>query len=185
MFRHSGTNSLTQNTHYTISCTGDNATGIVTAKNIFNSPIAAGTTIKFTINNLFTPPTMEPNLDGVVVTTYDASSGTAYKIDELTGYVSGLSAKTTSLAISSAATLAINSKATLIFTFTLPDSISRNDYVVIDFPIGSTVSNISRYSAQLNISTFSYNSTTCDITIEQSSSSTVRLQGTVISITFL
>lgn len=67
------------------------------------------------------------------------------------------------------------------FDFVLVDTITRTNYVLIQFPIGSTVRYLNYFST-LNLTNITYNSTTFQLTMYQSSSSPNRNSGTAISL---
>lgn len=154
---------------------------MVTATNSFNTALSAGTVISFSINGLFSPPTTELSLDELTVATYTSAN---YQIDQSLAYVSGLTPKNMSLSISSTNTLTINTAVSLIFNFTLVDTISRSNYLLIKFPANTTFTYYTYISAQLNFSSnVTYNSTTGELKMYQSTNSANRNVGTAISLT--
>lgn len=68
-----------------IQCSGSTTFAVVTFSNVVSAPLATGSTISFSINNFYAPPTNQP-ADAIVVTTYTGSSS----IDTCNAYVTGL-----------------------------------------------------------------------------------------------
>ena len=164
--------------YFTLTCSGSASTGKVTLSNAFEADIASNTTIKFTINSLFSPPTVEPGLDRISITTMDGQ----HSIDTLSAYVEGLTAKTSSLAITSGNTLTVNRQVTLIFTFTLPDAISQADTIAITFPTGTSINYITKFCPQLNLTNGVFTSPI--LSFSQSPSSPIVPAQTAVSLTF-
>lgn len=122
-------------------------------------------------------------MDSLTVTTNDVSTGTSYEIDSSDAYIEGLTAQSISLTLSSSSIAYVNAFIGLRFSFTLADTLSKNDYFIIEFPAGTVVNYIAYYSPQLNLTNISYDSSTNKITFYQSSSSTNLNSQTTISIT--
>ena len=81
--------------------------------------------------------------------------------------------------------MVVNTWINLNFAFTLSDTISKNDYLVIDFPTGTEINYLTKISPQLNISTGSYSSANYRLTFTLSSTSPNVNSGVPISLTFL
>lgn len=154
---------------YALTCTGSSTTVNIT--NAFSSNLNAGSTIKFSINSLFSPPTTEL-IDQIIVTTYNSTN----KIDSSSSYITNLTAKQMNLTISSPTGFVINNVVIIDFVFTVVDTISRANNFIITFPSGSIVN----YQASLisNLVTGSsvtaigsYNSSTLQLAISQPSNS--------------
>ena len=89
---------------------------MVKVATLFDQAVSPGTLVEFTINQIFSPPTTEP-IDEITVTTYSASptSASNYKIDTLLATISGLTAHSIVLTMSSSASPVINSAVGLAF----------------------------------------------------------------------
>ena len=74
-----------QGVNSAIQCSGSTSFAIVTFSNVVSSALAPGSTISFSINSFYAPPTNQP-ADAIVVTTYTGSSS----IDTCNAYVTGL-----------------------------------------------------------------------------------------------
>ena len=79
----------------------------------------------------------------------------------------------------------MNSLTSLIFNFTLTDTISKSDYFQVTFPLGTSFSFVAIASSNLNLfsSGVTYNSTNLTLIMRQASTSPTRFAGTVCSIT--
>lgn len=116
---------------------------IVTLTNVVSSPLAAGTTISFSINNFISPPTNQA-LDGIVVTTYIGGS----VADSCTAYVGGLQPKTidsSSFLITDDSDLQmqVNKVYTIKFNFNTLDIFGGTDSIAITFPSSTSLSGFS------------------------------------------
>lgn len=143
------------------------------------STLAAGSTIKFSINNLFSPPTTE-QVDSVTLVSYSGG----YQIDSSAALVSGLNPKNMSLAISAPnSSFTINTAVTIQFDFVLADTISKSNYLVLQFPTGTVFQYMNYYSTLvLNATSIVYNSPSLQLTISQSTSATNRNAGTAVTL---
>ena len=72
----------------------------------------------------------------------------------------------------------------LIFSFALPDTISNNDYFIISFPSGTTITYMTR-TGSISIQSATYNSTNTSLILFQSSTNPNYPTGTVITLTFI
>ena len=75
----------------------------MTLQNATNSNLTAGSTVKFSINNLFSPPTTE-QLDTITLISYNGP----YEVDRSSSNIIGLLARTMNLAISTPNSFTIN-----------------------------------------------------------------------------
>ncbi len=105
-------------------------------------------------------------------------------MDQSIPKITGLTPKSISLTIGSTSSLIINSAVGLQFNFSLADTISKVDYIVIEFPSGANFTYQTYICPQLNFSNnFSYVSSTGMFTMYQSSTSLNRNSGMSISLT--
>ena len=72
----------------------------------------------------------------------------------------------------------------LSFSFVLPDTISNNDYFIISFPSGTTITYMTR-TGSISIQSATYNSTNTSLILFQSSTNPNYPAGTAITLTFI
>ncbi len=136
----------------------------------------------YSISSLFSPPTTTPP-DTLEIRSVSSSGD---YIDICTTTITGLTAQPLSLTLStSSSPLYVNSLTSLIFNFSLTDTISKSDYFQLTFPSGTTFSFVAIASSNLNLfsSGVTYNSTNLTLIMRQASTSPNRFAGTVCSIT--
>jgi hypothetical protein len=122
-----------------VQCVGDIGTATVTISNAFNAQIPAGGQFSFSINNFLSPPSAQAS-DPITITSYI----NGYQIDTCTDYVSGLipnviASNSITIQSTSQTTFTVNQNYTIKFAFTTVDTVSINDYFIIQFPAGSSV----------------------------------------------
>lgn len=117
-------------------------------------------------------------MDSITVKTYNSS----YQIDSTVGKITGLTPKQLSLSIITPASFTINTNVVIQFDFTLVDTISRTNYIVIVFPAGSIVRYQNFGTSQLSLTNITYSNITNQLTMYQTTNSSNRNIGTAISI---
>lgn len=162
-----------------MACSGSSSNYTVALTNVTTSTLTTGTTIKFSINNLFSPPTTE-QADSITLISYSGG----YQIDSSAALVSGLTPKNMSLAISAPnSSFTINTAVTIQFDFVLADTISKSNYLVLQFPSGTVFQYMNFYSTLvLNATSIVYNSSSLQLVMYQSSSATNRNSGTAVTL---
>lgn len=167
----------------TIGCSGLFATQTITITNAFSTVIAAGTTVSLAIKGLFSPPTTEP-ADQLTVTTCNSA---LTSIDSQIGSISGLLPQVlTSFTMGSslAGPMYVNSLGGLTFSFTLPDTLSNADSILITFPSGTLITYLTTAST-IPIQTTTYHSTNTTLVMTQRSTNADYPAGTASTITFI
>ena len=164
------------------SCSGEASSAIVTYRISAINGSSLISAFSYSISSLFSPPTTSPpdTLD------IRSVSSTGDYIDTCTTTISGLTAQSLSVALAtSSSPLYINSLTSLIFNFTLADTISKSDYFQLTFPAGTTFSFVAIASSNLNLfsSGVTFNSTNLTLIMRQASTSPTRFAGTVCTIT--
>ena len=81
--------------------------------------------------------------------------------------------------------MTVNTWVNLNFAFSLADTVSKNDYLTIDFPTGTQINYLTKISPQLNIASGTYSSANNRLTFTLSDTSPNVNSGTSISLTFL
>lgn len=160
---------ISSNINSILTCSGSANTLIITITSISSSEISAGSTVLFSIADLFSPPTCE-SIDIITVTTCDSALN---QIDQSQGTISGLiPQQLTDFSLrSSLSKLVVNNfLGGLNISFTLTDTLSNKDYFVITFPSNVTVDYSNKQSSFI-IATVSYNSTANTLTFTQTSTS--------------
>ena len=160
---------------------GNTNTRTVTLSDVTSSSTTE--TIHFSINGLFSPPTTGPT-DKISITTYTGDGSTLDQTDN--GIVSelvGQSLDDLSIA-TTVSPLEVNDDTGLVFTWSLTDTITSDDYFLIHFPIGSVI------TFSVHISTFGslshqYETDTGILQLEQLAISKVYTAGNPGNITFL
>ena len=137
----------------------------------------------FSINNIFSPPTTE-SVDSITVTTY-ATEDTSQPIDENSALVEGLTPKTMDFSMSSTSSFNVNQEVGIVFTFTLADTVTKDDTFEVRFPAGSVINLLTQLSFSFGIDNANYDSGTTTLTITQSTASPTRAALYVASITVI
>ena len=146
-----------QGVNSAIQCSGSTAFALVTFSNVASASLAPGSSISFSINSFYAPPTNQP-ADAIVVTTYTGTSS----IDTCNAYVTGLIPQTipsSQFFISEIDNnaMVVNSEYKIKFDITTLSIISFTDYFVITFPAGTSINNFA--TAELS-GTVGFNSAT-------------------------
>ena len=159
---------------------------MVKVATLFDQAVSPGTLVEFTINQIFSPPTTEP-IDEITVTTYSASptSASNYKIDTLVATISDLTPHSLALAMSSSVSPVINSAVGLVFSWTLPDTITKNDYIEVEFPQVGQFNLITLITNTLNLTGHTYNAATFTLKTYQTSSASNKLKSQSVGFTAL
>ena len=132
------------------SCSGNTATASIS----FTISSINGTEItnafSFSVSSLFSPPTTTPP-DTLQIKSFSSSNS---EIDTCTTTITGLQPQTLTFSVAGSSNpLYINSGTFLILTFTLTDTISKNDYFQLVFPPGTTFTFLA--VSTINLSIFS------------------------------
>jgi hypothetical protein len=173
--------SLSPTVNASLQCTGIFANQQMIVSSISNIEIPALSTLKFSINGLFTPPTESP-VDQIGITTSISNN----PIDIASPIITGLTAKnfTDLTIVATTSTKTINTNIGLRIGFTLQDTITNADYFQVTFPVGTTVTYSTQVSSFSLNSNATYSSTTGILNFTQSVSPT-RFTGFYAYITFL
>ena len=102
-------------------------------------------------------------------------------IDSSAATISGLTAKSVNLTISTPSAFVINTDVVIDFSFVLADTISRWDSITIQFPPNSTVVT-NPFNCSINLSSISYSSASNLLTLVISSTSAVRVAGNTFTL---
>lgn len=163
-------------------CSGQVSTASVTYILTAIAGNQTNSSLSFSIGTLFSPPTTSPP-DTLTLTSFSSSG---YQIDTCSTGITGLNPQTLSLSLSSSSVpLYVNSGTSLVLTFTLTDTISRNDYFQLVLPTGSTFTYLAISTINLSIfsSSVTYIASNHTIVMRQAISSPTRFAGTTCVIT--
>lgn len=163
------------------SCTGLTATATVSFT--ITSLNSSSLTLPFSyqINGLFSPPNTSPS-DTLLITSYSSDYDA---IDTCVASITGLVPQVLSLSLTAnTSPLIVSSSTTLVFTFTLTDTIIKTDYFVIIFPSGTTftLQALSTSNIQIFLSGATYTSSNLTLLMRQSAASSTRFAGAVCRI---
>lgn len=147
---------------------------------VSGSAVSSG--FSYSIGSLFSPPTTSPP-DTLEIRSVSSTGDT---IDTCTASITGLTPQSLTLGLSSSMSpLYVNSPTSLIFSFTLTDTIVKSDFFQITFPPNTTFAFSIVSSSNLSIfnSGVTYNSSNLTLTIRQATTSSTKFAGTLCSIT--
>lgn len=163
------------------SCTGLTATATVSFT--ITSLNSSSLTLPFSyqINGLFSPPNTSPS-DTLLITSYSSSYDA---IDTCVASITGLVPQVLSLSLTAnTSPLIVSTSTTLVFTFTLTDTIIKSDYFVLIFPSGTTFTllALSTVNIQNFLSGATYTSSNLTLLMRQSAASSTKFAGAVCKI---
>lgn len=164
------------------SCIGSTTTTTITYTLATITGGSINSSFSIGVNGLFSPPTTTPT-DTLTITSYSSNN---YQIDTCTSTISGLTAHQLTLTIGSGSSpLYINTPTSLILTFTLLDTISKNDYFVLALPTGTSFNFLAIATTNLTIIStgVTYYANNYTLVMKQAVTSPTRYTGTLCTIT--
>lgn len=135
----------------------------------------------YQINGLFSPPNTSPS-DTLLITSYSSNHD---PIDTCVASITGIVPQVLSLSLTAnLSPLIVSSSTTLVFTFTLTDTIIKSDYFLLVFPSGTIFSlqALSTVNIQIFLSGATYTSSNMTLLMRQSAASSTKFAGALCKI---